>query len=298
MSIEERVAPETSENREKPIPLMGLLRDPWLNDEISSLASGFQIPKERIQALIQRESGGNPRARSSTGSRGLMQLTSSVFNDMVIGRNAEWKTVGRGIKEYIDEFRAVSQETLSHLARQPKYEEFARVLTEIKTLDVSDVGRYNILMQKVRTLTETATALGDPYPNLVIGSVYLASIQNRRKSTVESASTWSQKAKEMIRSVFQKAKWASLSLLNEMLVGKAFKKLSQKDLWDFITRVFSHPDQTATFLTLHDYNGDTKKDKNGTEHRIHYALATMISEEQLKKYNSRSTVSDTLHLSA
>lgn len=70
-----------------------------------------------------------------------------------------------------------------------------------------------------------------------------------------------------------------------MLTSKAFRKISDNEMRDFIKDIFSNPSKTSAFLTFYEYNGDATKDKNGTEHRVHYALATFISEEQLKKYN-------------
>lgn len=73
-----------------------------------------------------------------------------------------------------------------------------------------------------------------------------------------------------------------------MLTAKAFHKISPDELQNFITHIFQNPDSTTSFLTLYDYNGDKKQDSNGTEHRIHYALATLISEAQIRKLNKKN----------
>lgn len=66
----------------KPIELMGELKNPEVQKTMRLVCDSFGCSMEQLTALIQRESGGNPKARSESGSRGFMQLTGSVFQDM------------------------------------------------------------------------------------------------------------------------------------------------------------------------------------------------------------------------
>ena len=54
------------------IPGLHLPRD--LDAQLESLAAQYQVPPPLVRAMVAAESGGNPRARSTAGAIGLMQL--------------------------------------------------------------------------------------------------------------------------------------------------------------------------------------------------------------------------------
>lgn len=64
----------------EPVKLMPL-DDPFAAP-ITEAAQRFRLPADWIRAVLQAESGGDPRARSSKGAMGLMQITPETWTEL------------------------------------------------------------------------------------------------------------------------------------------------------------------------------------------------------------------------
>jgi Transglycosylase SLT domain len=139
---------------------MGELKNPEVQKTMRLVCDSFGCSMEQLTALIQRESGGNPKARSESGSRGFMQLTGSVFQDMYrIAERQEDGTVkyrGRGIAEYLDNFQSIADPLLDRI--RPKYPDFTSTIESIQDLGPRDQSKFSAYTRSLQKITYSSTA--------------------------------------------------------------------------------------------------------------------------------------------
>jgi hypothetical protein len=93
-------APETAHNLNLPIEIEA---------ELGRLAVLYQVPARLVRAMVSAESGGNPRARSSAGAIGLMQLMPATAAALGVDPWHPLQNLQGGIRYIAELLRAFDQ---------------------------------------------------------------------------------------------------------------------------------------------------------------------------------------------
>jgi Rod binding domain-containing protein len=93
------VAPESKATEDVADKISDL--DKKISDAIDEAAKTHDLPKGLIEAIIKAESNGNPRAVSSKGAKGLMQLIDTTANDMGVADQFDPKQNVMGGAKYV-----------------------------------------------------------------------------------------------------------------------------------------------------------------------------------------------------
>ncbi|MBP9779429.1 hypothetical protein KBD33_02260 [Candidatus Gracilibacteria bacterium] len=251
----------------------GILDEPQAISLIENVSMALNIDKNNLKALIIRESNGVPNIHESNGiqkktsAKGVMQLTDRVFDDM--NTNDER---GRGKWFYQDNFKKIGDNLLLKLSHiKDSRTDIQGLVSVIKNLKSTSKGKeFNLGISKLKNIVVKEFKEGGYIANILLGSIYLDAMKDSGKKLEEKPK------------IEKELSLINIDQINPLLKSKKFKPVDQKILESFKNDLLKNSSKYDIFYQLYMYNGEDSK-SSGAEHRILYALAIMLSSEQIRE---------------
>jgi peptidoglycan hydrolase-like protein with peptidoglycan-binding domain len=266
----EAVKPPKIEKKKGEGMLMGILSDMWVQDTIDKVSKSFNVATERMMALITRESSWEVKAKSSTGSKWITQLTTSVFRDIWAYVNKKGKRVGRWVAEYADNLKKIPSEITS--AIWGKFDEVVQKIKMNVSKEKPDLAQNEQNIKELQKLVSQATDKWDYRPNLLLGTLYYSSIADRYRNVPLA------KMQNEVQALQKMNRW----FFNSMLEAKNFSPLSPSEFEDFKKELMKDEQKMRDFSSIAAYNGQANT-HHWVKHKIYYAAVIMASEKQIKQ---------------
>ena len=196
-----------------------------------------------------------------------MQLTGSVFDDMDMS-DKTW----RGIRWYQNNFQKLSDDLMTYLAGtddpRTDIQSLVNCLNILKS--TSSSKEFNTQAKILKSIVANEFKKWGYIANIIVGSVYLDTLNN------------SQTKEKMRMGIEKELSKVTPAILNQLLLSKEFRWVDDKKLEDIKTSISSEPKEYEKFYKFYMYNGDINK-TGWIEHRVLYALAIMVSSEQIRQ---------------
>lgn len=233
--------------------------------------------KWELLAMIARESNFQVEAKSGTGSRGLMQLTTNPLRDMSFEK---WVGRWEKFKEYFQKSALACTET----GKQSR--EFQKILDGspqyLKTLFRlsfdGNVGK-NEQAEWDKSIKEATNNRDNPLTNIVIGSIYHAFLRdNVGGMDAKKEQTISDDLKGL------KSSSTAMDALTSMLTSKWYQ-IQKSEIPTFLGQIEKSPAKMQDYLGYRKYNGDSSNSRGAPE-KVLYAsalsIATTLERQQMK----------------
>lgn len=238
--------------------------------------------KWELLAMIARESNFTTEAKSGTGSRGLMQLTTNPLKDMSF---EEW--VGRWdkYKEYFQksaiactEAGKKSKDFQKILDGSPQYLKILFRLSFDGSVGKNEQSEWN------KAIKEATNDRANPLTNLVIGSIYHAFLR-------DWIGDMDMKKEQMIVDDLKDLKSSSTAMdaLTSMLTSKWYN-IQKSEIPNFLSQIEKSPEKMQDYLGYRKYNGDSSN-RRGAPEKVLYAsalsIATTLEQQQMSLTNQQ-----------
>ncbi len=224
----------------------------------NALTSSLGLENGMMRSLIAHESRFEVNAHNEHGSKWLMQLTSSPINDLIARPQI-----------YAPLFQKIQLDTLP--PNSPIELRDLVIAFQAQPIDKKGLQLLIPALQKLKA---------NPAVNLLIGHIFLASLEARSSPRIENR-------KQGVEKTLQ-------TLLNsQSLTQQVFKRVlhilpgvSPEELIKSMTTLQSDKTKQSEFLAIRDYNGNNQSYGSGIRHCDIYASVVMMIQS-LSQENPR-----------
>lgn len=224
--------------------------------------------KGELLAMIARESNFQVEAKSGTGSRGLMQLTTNPLKDMSfepwVGRWDKYKEYFQKSAIACTEAGKQSKDFQKVLDGSPQYLKTLFRLSFDGSVGKNEQSEWN------KAIKEATNDRSNPLTNIVIGSVYHAFLRDGVGGMdAKKEQTISDDIKGLSSSP------TAMEALTSMLTSKWYQ-IQKSEIPNFLSQIEKNPAKMQDYLGYRKYNGDSNN-RRGAPEKVLYASALSIA---------------------